>query len=415
VKAFPRKADLQCAYGATLTAVGNHQKACLYFRKALELDPNYLIAQYNLSQGLMYLGQTEAAIAGFRRALEIEPLCAPAYQQLARLCRFTEYNEDIHIMEQLYEQLRGNDRKLLAFGLFAAHQKLGNDDLAFSYLLEGNRLERENHDYRREQTVATFRELREAFTPDVLANRMVPFEHPLTPIIIIGMPRSGTSLAEQILASHSQVHGCGELKNLNLLYHSVFTSRSHLGTQVRALTMDKRQQMARRYLDELAAMAGGKPFATDKMPHNFLHVGLIAYLMPNARIIHCERNPMDTCFSIFTNLFTGVHGYGYNLEELGDYYLQYRDLMAYWEQVLPGRMYPLNYERVVDDTETEVRKLLDFCGLPFEDNCLSFFDNDRAVTTVSSTQVRQPIYKSSVESWRRYEQGLEPLRAILES
>jgi hypothetical protein len=142
-------------------------------------------------------------------------------------------------------------------------------------------------------------------------------------------------------------------------------------------------------------------------------VGFIARLLPNAKIIHCERNPLDTCLSIFSNLFTGLHPYAYNLEELGHYYLQYQQLMEYWHQVLPGRIYTLNYEQVVTDTETEVRKLLDFCGLPFEEGCLSFHENERAVVTVSSTQVRQPIYKSSVEGWRRYEKGLAPLRAVL--
>jgi hypothetical protein len=160
-------------------------------------------------------------------------------------------------------------------------------------------------------------------------------------------------------------------------------------------------------------MAGGKRYATDKLPHNFLQVGLIAHLFPHARIVYCERNPLDTCLSIFTNLFTGNHPYAYQLEELGHYYLQHEELMAHWREVLPDRIYTLNYERVVADTEDEVRRLLDFCGLAFEDSCLSFFENERAVVTVSSTQVRQPIYTSSVEGWRKFEAELAPLRRIL--
>jgi tetratricopeptide (TPR) repeat protein len=414
VKAFPRKADLQCAYGAVLSATGDHRKSSVYYRKALEIDPDYLIAQYNLGQELMYLGETEAAIAGYRRALEISPLCAPAYQQLARLCKFVEYNEDVHIMEQLYEQFEGDDRVLLAFGLSVVHRKLGNFERSFDYLLKGNSLHRTSLDYSTARTEATFNEMRQAFNAEILARPVEPTQRELTPIFIIGMPRSGTSLAEQILASHSAVHGCGELKNLTILHKNSFSESGSLVDQVANLSPGRRREMAQQYLDEIALMAKGKRYATDKMPHNFLLVGMIADLFPNARIIHCERNPMDTCFSIFTNLFTGVHSYAYQLDELGHYHLLYQQLMAHWYEVLPGRIYTLNYERMVADTEGEVRKLLDFCELPFEAGCLTFFENERAVVTASNTQIRQPIYTSSVEGWRKFEQGLAPLRAILE-
>lgn len=412
-KANPHKADLQCAYAAALSATGDHSKAAVYYRKAIELDPRYTIAQYNLSQELMYLGDLDAAIAGYRHAIEIEPLCAPAYQQLARLCEFSEYNDDVRIMEQLCEQLEGADKIVLAFGLAEVHKKLRDYDRSFAYLLEGNRLKRETLTYSPALTESTFRELCKAFNPDILARPAEPPRGDLTPIFIVGMPRSGTSLAEQILASHSEVHGCGELKNLSLLYHRAFSTNRELTAQVAELIPARRRELAQHYLDEIAAMANGKRFATDKMPHNFLHLGLIAHLFPDARIIHCDRNPLDTCLSIFTNLFTGSHPYAYNLEELGNYHLQYQQLMANWERVLPGRIYNLNYERVVGDTEAQVRQLLDFCGLPFEEKCLSFFANERAVTTVSTTQVRQPIYNSSVEGWRRFEKNLAPLRAIL--
>jgi tetratricopeptide (TPR) repeat protein len=412
-KVQTRRADLQAAYGAVLSAIGDHERSIQYYRKALELDPDYLVAQFNFSQEAVYLGETQTAIAGFKRVLELQPLSAPAYQQLARLCKFTEYNDDVRIMEQLYEQLDETDRTLLAFGLSNVYKKLGDDRQSFAYLLEGNRLQRKTIDYARTRTDATFSEIRQAFTPEMLAREAGPVDSDLMPIFIIGMPRSGTSLAEQILASHSEVHGCGELTNMNRLYHKAFDAKSHLATQVANLSGDRRRELARHYLNEIAAMAKDKRYATDKMPHNFLQVGFIKLLFPNVRIIHCERDPLDTCLSLFSNLFTGSHPYAYNLEELGHYYLHYQQLMAYWYEVLPDRIYTLNYERVVADTEAEVRKLLAFCGLPFEEACLSFHENKRAVVTVSSTQVRQPIYTSSVEGWRRFEQELAPLRAIL--
>lgn len=413
VKAQTRKADLQCAYAAVLSANGDHQKSSLYYQKAIDLQPDYLIAQYNLSQELVYLGNTEAAIAGYRRTLEIEPLCAPAYQQLAGLCDFSEYNDDVRIMEQLFEQLDDDDRKLLAFGLSVVYKKLANYEQSFAYLLEGNRLQRESIDYSAEQTALQFDRIRGAFGPALLANELQQVDSDLTPIFIVGMPRSGTSLAEQILASHSAVHGCGELKNISMLFRDAFPPNCDLVATIDGLGASGRLALAERYIGELEEMAGGERYATDKMPHNFMYLGLIALLFPNARIIHCERNPLDTCLSIFTSLFTGSHPYAYKLEELGHYYQLYQQLMAHWENVLPGRIYTLNYERVVADTESEVKKLLDYCGLPFEEACLSFFETQRAVVTVSATQVRQPIYKSSVEGWRRFENGLAPLRRIL--
>jgi hypothetical protein len=171
--------------------------------------------------------------------------------------------------------------------------------------------------------------------------------------------------------------------------------------------------LARRYTGELRKLGNGEHHITDKMPHNFLYVGLIAMLFPTAKIIHCERNPLDTCLSIFSYLFTGRHLYAYKLEELGHYYLLYKQLMAHWHKVMPGRIYTLNYESVVGNTDQEVKMLLDYCGLPFQEQCLAFFNTDRAVVTVSASQVRQPIYKSSVGGWQRFERGLAPLRQIL--
>lgn len=413
VKVRTQQADLLCAYGAVLSAVGDHHGAIEYYQKALELDPGYAIAQYNLSQEAMYLGDKDAAIAGYKRAIEIEPLCVPAYQQLARLCKFTEYNEDIRIMEQLYEQLQGEERGTLAFGLSVVYEKLKDYDKSFAYLLEGNRIKRKTLHYPASGTEATFSQLRQAYTPQILADHAKPVDHHPTPVFIIGMPRSGTSLAEQILASHSEVHGCGELRNMSRIFHSVFDKHKPLAPQVAGLSGQAHEELAQRYITAMAAMAKGKRYAVDKMPHNFMHVGFIMRMFPNALIIHCDRNPLDTCLSIFNHVFTGHHPYAYDLAELGHYYLLYQQLMVHWNQVLPGRIYSLSYERVVSDTENEVRKLLDFCGLPFEEGCLSFFENDRAVITASTNQVRQPIYKSSVEGWRRFEKGLAPLRTVL--
>jgi hypothetical protein len=241
-------------------------------------------------------------------------------------------------------------------------------------------------------------------------------------VFIVGMPRSGTTLTEQILASHSQVAAGGELAFLN----SILLSSPHLAAPFRPdifrmpdysrigqVTSSELRSLADSYIGAITPLRRGKRHLTDKMPHNFIHVGMIYLLFPNCRIIHCQRNPMDNCLSLYMQNFKVMHPYSYSLEEIGRYYAGYRALMDHWQKLLPGFIHTIGYERLVTNPEEQIRKLLEFCHLPWEDCCLEFHRLDRFVRTASEGQVDRPLYRSAIHRWRRYEDHLQPLARIL--
>jgi len=237
------------------------------------------------------------------------------------------------------------------------------------------------------------------------------------PVFIVGMPRSGTSLTEQILSSHPSVTGAGELSFMHTIANRMFYS---LGTgavftdQIRAITPERAKALAAEYLGKVEFFSTTAARVTDKMPHNFRLVGLIALLFPNARIVFCRRDAMDNCFSIYSNALNDFHSYGSDLTTLGAYYREHIRLMAHWQAVLPGRIFEMRYEALVGDLEGQSRRLVDFIGLDWDPAVLNFFESDRQVSTISKWQVRQPIYKTSVARWKPFEAQLEPLRAALE-
>jgi hypothetical protein len=237
------------------------------------------------------------------------------------------------------------------------------------------------------------------------------------PVFIVGMPRSGTSLTEQILSSHPSVTGAGELSFMHTIANRMFYS---LGTgavftdQIRAITPERAKALAAEYLGKIEFFSTTAARVTDKMPHNFRLVGLIALLFPNARIVFCCRDAMDNCFSIYSNALNDFHSYGSDLTTLGAYYREHMRLMTHWQAVLPGRIFEMRYEALVGDLEGQSRRLVDFIGLDWDPAVLNFFESDRQVSTISKWQVRQPIYKTSVARWKPFEAQLEPLRAALE-
>jgi hypothetical protein len=251
--------------------------------------------------------------------------------------------------------------------------------------MRGNRLKRSRIDYDERGTVEMFRH-------SAGGSFGAESDPSVVPIFVVGMPRSGTSLIEQILASHAQIQGAGELQDLA------------------ACESEGMDGLAQGYLSRLPALAGGKIRIVDKQPDNFLRIGLIRTILPNARIIHCVRNPIDTCVSCYSKLFSAGQHFSYDLAELGRYYRRYSDLMAHWRSVLPAdAMLDVAYEDVVDDLEGQARRLIDYCGLEWDDRCLSFHKTRRIVKTASAVQVRKPLFRTSLERWRRYEAHLGPL------
>jgi hypothetical protein len=333
--------------------------------------------------------------------------------------KFTEIDSVVQTMEALYKDKVSTsdaDQIDLGFALGKIYEDLGDYNKSFKFISEANQLKRKSYEYSIQDDRVYFQRIKKVFSPDFLASHAGSGNKDRTPIFIVGMPRSGTTLVEQILASHPMVFGAGELTVLVELAENVCRkggTRTKYPECLSGFDADAFAEMGTDYLERVREFSQDATYITDKLPHNFLYVGLIKLILPNAKIIHCSRNPMDNCLSIFKTEFAVEHKYAYDMVELGGYYNLNSDLMAYWNKVLPGFMYRLVYEDLVSDQQRQTRELLQFCSLPWDEACLNFDKTERRVRTASLVQVRQPIYKDSVELWKRYEMQLEPLRKAI--
>ena len=326
---------------------------------------------------------------------------------------------EITAMESLLadESLPDESRAQLHNALGLHFEACMEYDRAFSHFRECNRHRRMLETYDPVDTEDTHGRIIESFTPEFLEQHQRAPDAEVTPILVVGLPRSGSTLIEQILASHSQVDGTHELSDLQRTVQAVCQSvhrRKRFPEALAKLSTEGWRKMGKEYLERTRIHRGSAPFFVDKNPNNFIYAGVLSLALPNAKIIDARRHPLDSCFGSFKQLFASGQPFTYDLTELGEYYLQYRRLMDHWHRLLPGFVLEVHYEEVVSDLETQVRRILDFCGLPFEEACLRFHETERAVKTASSEQVRRPIYSSSVNLWRNYEPHLEELIHILE-
>ena len=348
----------------------------------------------------------------YKTALELNINCASAHLSLANMNKNIAGSPEIMQIEALYKNpknLSPEEKVMVTYGLAKATEDIKQFDAAFDLYLEANELEGQIRPYNAEATHQKFERIRKVYSRDFFLDHTRIGSKSKFPIFIVGMPRSGTSLTEQILASHPDVFGCGELDDINSLTLKIKSLTSEIyPLGIKKLSRPMLSKMASIYITKVKTMSQGALRATDKMPHNFLNIGLITLLFPNAKIIHCKRNPMDTALSIFRQKFSGDHPYSHTLTGLGDYYRHYQSLMAHWHNVLPFRIYDVEYESLIENTEEEIRALLKFCDLPFNSKCLHFNETERPVATASHSQVRQPIYTSSVSAWRRYEKQMQP-------
>jgi tetratricopeptide (TPR) repeat protein len=378
---------------------------------------------YRLGHALKTTGQQKEAIKAYSEAYRVKPDFGDAYWSLANLKTYRFDQAQISAMREI-EKAKSTqlvDRYHLCFALGKALEDHGDYAEAFAYYERGNRLKREEvgYDWRRINTEIDLQI--EHCIKDLFAKADGAGCKSTDPIFILGLPRAGSTLLEQILASHSQVEGTMELPNILALAHKL-DGRRRVGEEARypanlgELTHAELTEFGDAFMrDTQIHRKTDAPFFIDKMPNNFRHIGLIHMILPNAKIIDARRGAMGCCFSGFKQLFAEGQEFTYGLEEIGHYYTDYVRLMDHWDSVLPGRILRVRYEEVVADLDTQVRRLLDFCGLPFEEACINFHETERAVRTASSEQVRQPIFKSGVDQWEHFSAHLDPLRAVLGS
>lgn len=396
-----------------LGRLGEAETSC---RRALAIKPELPGAHNTLGNVLRDIGQLEAAEMSFRRAVELQPDFFEARFNLATSAKVKADDGNLAALAAFEASAQAGTIKLmpkdaehLHYALAKSYADLGDHEQAFPHYLEGARIHRSTTPYDPDVIAGVVEGVMRNFNVETISRLRGDGDPSSVPIFILGMPRSGTSLIEQIIASHPDVHGAGELPDLTL----VGTRRIDGVNFPDNVGLFNQAQLATwggEYVEGLRRRAPDMPHITDKMPGNFLLTGLIHLMLPNAKIIHTNRNPVDTCLSCFTQRFSTGLECTYSLKDLGRYYTDYHRLMQHWRDVLPqGAFLDVQYEEVVADQEAQTRRIIDYCGLEWNDACLDFHNTRRAVQTASVLQVRQPIYKSSVERWRPYEKFLGPL------
>jgi len=416
--------------GVALAQLGRDEAAIeLYDRAASLYQPGFVNPLANKALLLMETGRTAQSLRTIDQALRVNPESAAAWHIRSGLKKFSQGDPDITVMEALLARLRGAavatpsesnlaDQVCLAFALGKARLDIGDAEGAFAHFDHGNRLNRSTFVYDSKAIERWTAAMAASFTPVRMRHASGAGYLSRAPVFIVGMPRSGTTLVEQILASHPDVYGAGELTLLEDLVVRVSGHDNELlppgdPLQLSELSRDALYRLGREYATEVCILCRGRRRVLDKMPTNFLYAGFIHAILPNARIIHCRRDAVDTCFSCYTKLFRDVK-FASDLRELGLYYRCYEALMAHWRGLLPAECFTeVHYENVVADVESEARRLLEFCGLHWDPACLAFHENRRPVRTASVTQVRQPIYRSSVGRWKPYARYLGPLLEAL--
>jgi tetratricopeptide (TPR) repeat protein len=417
----PRNASYRNLKAVILCRIGDFAPAIELYRQVLAEYPRHSRIWMSYGHALKTAGRNEEAVRAYRRSTELEPGFGEAWWSLANLKTFRFDPDDLRRMRAQLDRtdLDAENRLHFEFAVGKALEDAGEYEGSFRHYDEGNRLRRTQVPYSAEENTARLRRGRDLFTAPFFAQRAGAGSPAPDPIFIVGLPRAGSTLVEQILSSHPLVEGTMELpeivaitKGLRQLtdapqastYHEVLGSLD--AAQLRAL--------GEQYLERTRIQRHtDAPFFIDKLPNNFAHVGLIHLILPNARIVDARRHPLACCFSGFKQHFARGQHFTYGLDDLGRYYRDYVELMAHYDAVLPGRVHRVIYEQLVDDTEAQVRRLLDYCGLPFDEACLKFFENTRPVRTASSEQVRKPIYRDGVYQWRNFEPWLEPLKAAL--
>lgn len=418
LKENPNLADANHLLGLVRSAQDREQEAIELIVKAIRLKPYIAAYHHNIAGIYRRVGRFVHAEKCFRRAIELKPDYGEAYQGLFEVVAC--HAED-PVLGKLRAQLDHNDlsevtRSYLHFAAGKACDDMADFKQAFSHYLKANKLAGKSYDP--SQKEALFKDIIFHYSHDVMEKSTGAGHLSDQPIFIVGMPRSGTSLVEQILASHSSVFGAGEVHDLATVIASASSQnpgKRSFPLWLTGMNPANFRLMGKTYLDRLARHCDDGQYVriVDKQPLNFQYLGFIKQILPNAKIVHTTRDAMDTCLSCFFQNFTQGQEYSFNLSHLGYFYTHYRRLMSHWLRLLPGSIYEINYERLLGNPEQEIKQLLQFCDLPYEPECIAFHRTQRTIKTASFHQVRQPLYQNSRNRWLNYKQQLQPLAHVL--
>jgi Tfp pilus assembly protein PilF len=395
----PDSTEAFSALGSTHVHLNNREAAFAAFAEALALQPDS--EEINTKLGSLHAinGEPDKAAERFRQAVLHHPLSGNAHYGLAFLQRTEKQTADMERMEQAFKSpaITDHDKILVGYALGKSCEDLAQYDKAFEFMSQANDLQHALVSYSFEEQKSLFDRHLQALNQGFIDHCKDCRIDNATPILVLGMPRSGTSLVEQILASHPLVYGAGEVEYSRFFADDVRKMTGKPFPQdIGTIAPGKLRELGLQYIQRLRSNAGVAQRVVDKLPHNFLRIGLFAALMPNARIVLCDRDPLDNCMSIYQRDFSASHGYASNLSELGEYYKLYENLMSFWTKLLPGRIYRISYENLVANTEQQIRELLRYCELPFHADCLAFYETERMVVTPSALQVREPMHNKSI-------------------
>lgn len=419
VELLPKLAEPLITLANVQALAGDPDLAMDNYREALAISPEHTGALAGLAHQLKTMGRQKEAVSVYRQSIAANPRNADAYWNLANLKTFRFEESEVQAMEELLKDDTLEDLAVAQVNNALGFEYEGRKDYtrAFSHFQRCNNSKRKTESYDPVANQVTTEAIIEVFNEDYLQKNRGNGNNDPSPILIVGLPRSGSTLIEQILASHSQVEGTHELAELDRAVSSLpklDSKRARFPETLLPLKEKIWTKIGSHYLEKTQKYRSGTPRFIDKNPNNFIYVGLLQLALPNAKIINARRHPMDSCFGSYKQLFASGQPFSYDLTDLGEYYTQYQTLMDHWQKVLPGKVLDVNYEEVVGDLESQVRRILDYCELPFEEECVKFHETSRAIKTASSEQVRQPIYSSSVNLWQHYESDLEELIEVLE-
>ena len=412
----PKNGLIWAEYGTVLTKLANYEEGRDAYLKALEFKPDS--PRVHLSLGHVYktMGEIDNSIDSYKNTILQNNLSGEAYWSLANLKTYSFSENEIKDME---DTLKGDmsdiERSQMHFALGKAYEVKKDFDKSFKNYYEGNKVKKGLIKYSSDDTTDNTKRILNFFNKENIQKLAKSSTGDRDPIFVLGMPRSGSTLIDQIISSHSKVDGTQELPNIIKIAAELNSNNQKNYPEVlEELDESKLSNLGKDYISETAWARDSAPFFIDKMPNNFIHIGLIKTILPNAKIIDTRRDPMDTCFSCFKQFFARGQLFTYSLEDLGNYYTDYIRAMNHWQNVYGKDIYTVHYDNVINKTEETIRELIDYCELPFEKECLEFYNSSRPVKTPSAEQVRQPIYKSGLNYWKNYEKHLLPLKKIID-